>query len=100
VRRQLIDNVVEPSPPTGWRLAYTFARKKDGKIRVCGDARALNSKTILESYPTTRVDDQLDRLAEADVGSQMDMFRTCLSTPTRARKRLSALETAYTDGSA
>ena len=42
-----------------------FVDKKDGKLRLCVDYRALNKVTVKNSYPLPRVDDLFDRLAEA-----------------------------------
>jgi len=42
-----------------------FVEKKDGKLRMCVDYRALNKASIKNSYPLPRIDDLFDRLAGA-----------------------------------
>ena len=34
----------------------TVAKKKNGKLRLCGDFRALNKVTIPDLYPLPRID--------------------------------------------
>ena len=42
-----------------------FVDKKDGKLRICINYRALNKVTIRNNYPLPRIDDLFDRLAGA-----------------------------------
>ena len=50
-----------------------FVNKKDEKLRLCVDYRALNKVTVKNSYPLPRIDDLFDRLAEAKYFSRIDL---------------------------
>jgi hypothetical protein len=52
-----------------------FVRKKDGTLRMCIDYRALNNITVKDRYPLPRIDELLDRIAEArpTVFSKIDL---------------------------
>lgn len=50
-----------------------FVDKKDGKLCMCVDYRALNKITIENNYPLPRIDDLFDRLAGAVYFSRIDL---------------------------
>ena len=50
-----------------------FVGKKDRKLRMCIDYRALNKVTIKNNYPLPRIDDLFDRLAGAKYFSRIDL---------------------------
>ena len=50
-----------------------FARKKNGKLRMCIDYRQLNSNTVLDSYPLPRIDQLTCQLDGAKVFSKIDL---------------------------
>lgn len=50
-----------------------FARKKNGKLRMCIDYRALNSITKKNSYPLPRIDELLESLRESRYFSKLDL---------------------------
>ena len=50
-----------------------FAKKKDKTLRLCIDYRQLNSVTIKNRYPLSRIDDLFDQLRGARVYSKKDL---------------------------
>ena len=50
-----------------------FVDKKDGKLRLCIDCRALNKVKVKNSYPLPRIDDLFDWLAEPKYFSRIDL---------------------------
>ena len=50
-----------------------FVDKKDRKLRLCIDYRALNKVTVKNSCPLPRIDDLFDRLARAKYFSRIDL---------------------------
>src|SRR5262249_17511094 len=50
-----------------------FVRKKNGKMRMCVDYRALNGITVRDRYPLPRIDDLFDQLAGATVFTKIDL---------------------------
>ena len=52
---------------------FWFVDKKDEKLRLCVDYRALNKVTVKNSYPLPLIDDLFDQLAEAENFSRIDL---------------------------
>lgn len=50
-----------------------FVPKKNGKLRMCVDYRALNAITVKNRYPLPRIDELLDRLQGASVFTKLDL---------------------------
>jgi hypothetical protein len=50
-----------------------FVPKKNGKLRMCVDFRALNNATVKNRYPLPRIDELLDRLQGASVFTKLDL---------------------------
>ena len=48
-------------------------KKKDGSLRMCIDYRMLNSVTIKNKYPLSRIDDLFDQLRGACVFFKIDL---------------------------
>lgn len=76
VKRQLTEllemDYIQPSKsPFG--APILFVPKKNGKLRMCVDYRALNKLTIKNRYPLPRIDELLDRLQGATCFSKIDL---------------------------
>ena len=56
-----------------YSASILFVDKKDGKLRLCVDYRALNKVTVKNSYPLPRIDDLFDRLAGAKYFSRINL---------------------------
>jgi transposase InsO family protein len=77
---------VEPSSsPFG--APVLFVRKKDGRMRMCVDYRALNSLTVKNRYPLPRIDDLMDQLNGAACFSGLDLASGYWQIPIRAEDR-------------
>ena len=50
-----------------------FARKKNGKLRMCIDYRQLNSNTVLDAYPLPQIDELTSQLNGTKVFSKIDL---------------------------
>jgi hypothetical protein len=50
-----------------------FVPKKNGKLRMCVDYRALNAVTVKNRYPLPRIDELLDRLQGSSVYTKLDL---------------------------
>ena len=50
-----------------------FVKKKDGSLRMYIDYKLLNSVTIKNKYPLSRIDDLFDQLRGASVFSKIDL---------------------------
>src|SRR5438046_6978452 len=68
----LRDGKIKPST-SPYGAPVLFAKKKDGKLRMCIDYRALNSQTIQNRYALPRIDELFDRLHGAKVFSKLDL---------------------------
>ena len=64
------NRIVPSSSPYG--APILFARKKDGKLRMFIDYRALNSNTVINSFPLPRIDELLQRISGAKYFSKLD----------------------------
>ncbi len=50
-----------------------LVKKKDEKLRMCVDYRALNKKTIKNRYPNPKIDELLNKLHGAIYLSKIDL---------------------------
>ena len=58
-----------------------LVRKKTGALRTCCDFRALNAKTVKDSYPLPRIDESMDALAGARYFSTLDLQSAYMQVP-------------------
>ncbi len=68
----LESNRISPSS-SPYGAPILFARKKNGKLRMCIDYRMLNDNTIRDTYPVPRVDELLQRVGGCCVFSKIDL---------------------------
>ena len=64
--------VIRPSI-SPYAAAKVLVKKPNGKIRVCGDFRLLNAKTIKDTHPLPRVDEALEALKGAKYFATVDL---------------------------
>jgi hypothetical protein len=50
-----------------------MVRNSDGSIRICIDYRAIDERTLNDSFPLPRIDDLLDKLREAVCITHLDL---------------------------
>jgi len=50
-----------------------FVKKKDGKLRLCADYRALNEVTKKDRHPLPLISEALDRLGGAKYFTKLDI---------------------------
>ena len=72
VQQMLKDGVVEKSE-SPWSAPVVLVKKKDGKWRFCIDYRRLNAITKRDVYPLPRIDDTIDKLAQATIFTTLDL---------------------------
>ena len=68
----LRDDKIKPST-SPYDAPVLFAKKKNDKLRMCIDYRALNSQTIQNRYALPRIDELFDRLHGAKVFTKLDL---------------------------
>ena len=68
----LESNRIRPSA-SPYGAPILFAKKHDGRLRMCIDYRALNKNTVTDSYPLPRIDELLARFQGARYFSRLDL---------------------------
>ena len=71
---QLLRDEKIKSSTSLYDASILFAKKKNDKLRICIDYRALNSQTIQNRYALPRIDELFDRLHEAKIFSKLDLI--------------------------
>lgn len=59
---ELLENNIVKESNSSYASPIVLVKKKNNDYRLCVDYRALNKKTVKDSYPMPVIDDQLDRL--------------------------------------
>lgn len=70
---QLLENNIIRESDSPYASPIVLVRKKNGETRLCIDYRALNKKTVKDSYPMPVIDDQLDRLSGKRYFTSLDL---------------------------
>lgn len=66
-----------------WASPLHIVPKKNGDLRVCGDYRALNARTVADRYPIPRIKDFTFQLAGKNFFSTIDLNRAYQQIPVR-----------------
>ena len=66
------NNIIEPSAGP-WASNIVVVRRKDGRLRLCVDYRAVNSRTYHDSYPLPNVEATFDALSGASWFCTLDL---------------------------
>ena len=94
VRLGIVEKV-DPSSPNTWSSPVHFVPKPSGGLRVVGDYRQLNERTILDHYPLPHVRDYVQHISGSTIFSKVDLKKafhliniderdrpkTCVNTP-------------------
>ena len=72
---------IGPGEPMLWSSALHLVTKPDGKMRVCGDYRPLNSKTKLDLYPLPNLRHFGAKLKDCKIFSKVDLARAYYLVP-------------------
>ena len=72
MEKMLKRGIIEPSS-SPWASPIVLVKKKDGSTRFCIDYRKLNTVTVKDSYPLSRIDDTLDALSGSTWFSTLDL---------------------------
>lgn len=70
--KKLLKNGIIRKSSSPWCSPIVVVPKKDNKVRLCVDYRALNKVTLKDSYPLPRIDDILDSLRGSEIFSTLD----------------------------
>ena len=74
IKEYLEKGQIQPSN-SPFAFPILFVKKKGGALRLCIDYRALNEKTVKDSYPLPHIDDLLCQLKDAKVTSHLDLMQ-------------------------
>lgn len=70
---ELLDTNIIKESKSSYASPIVLVKKKSGEYRLCVDYRALNKKTVKDSFPMPVIDDQLDRLSGKMYFTSLDL---------------------------
>lgn len=82
----LANNIIRESQ-SAYASPIVLVRKKNNEYRLCVDYRALNKKTVKDSYPMPVIDDQLDRLSGKSYFTSLDLASGYYQIPVAEESR-------------
>lgn len=71
--RMISLDVIEECNYSPWSSPVTLVRKSNGKVRLCLDARKVNSVTVKDAYPLPLIDGLLGRLHDTKFITSLDL---------------------------
>lgn len=84
---ELLANSIIRESQSAYASPIVLVRKKNNEYRLCVDYRALNKKTIKDSYPMPVIDDQLDRLSGKTLFTSLDLASGYYQIPVQESSR-------------
>lgn len=88
IDRLLEMGVIFKCSPSAWNNPMVAVRKPSGKIRLCLDARKLNSVTVKDAYPVQQINRILGRLTGTRILSSIDFSDAFLQVPLDPQSQL------------
>ena len=79
-------DMIEPSK-SPWTCGVVMAKKKGDQLRFCCDFRYLNSVTVKDAYPISRIDESLSKLGDAKFFTVLDLGSAFWQVPLRKQDR-------------
>ena len=82
---------IGPGEPTTWSSALHLAPKDGNDLRVCGDFRGLNDRTILDHYPLPSIRSFAGKLKGMTVFSKVDLRKAFYLVPLDEQSQLKTI---------
>ena len=79
-------DMIEPSK-SPWACGVVMAKKKGDQLRFCCDFRYLNSVTVKDAYPKSRINENLSKLGDANFFTTLDLGSSFWQVPLRKQDR-------------
>ena len=72
---------VDPRENNTWTSALVLANKPDGSLRVCGDYRLLNERTLLHGFPLPNLCHFMAKIKGSTIFSRVDLVKAFYQIP-------------------